>query len=193
MTASIPYGTPTGLYLIIEAIIPKLGLPSFANTIDPSNKQIYRVVLQIYQLSDIDIDGKLVTDNMSLWDSAKGALGIGVTTRPNGESKLVLDYAGYPKVLQTLPEIGHLVPSALTNEHASHAFSLYTLGVDPLPSVTLYANPRVVFLATNGGRSVPTAMAKYNSTTRELVMLDTVAQIEQTKRELASQIPVLRF
>lgn len=38
----INYGQPTGMYLLIEQLHAKSGLPSLANTVGASNLQIYR-------------------------------------------------------------------------------------------------------------------------------------------------------
>ncbi|WP_157644163.1 hypothetical protein [Burkholderia ubonensis] len=45
----------------------------------------------------------------------------------------------------------------------------------------------------DGGLSPSTAIAKYNSTTRELVLLNTIEQVDRTLRELNAKLPVLQF
>lgn len=147
-------------------------------------------MLQIRALSDIYIDGKPEAD-ASLWQQMKGAFGIGVTTHPTGKNAVVLEYAGVSNVLTLLPKIGNLIPEAITRERTGP--SPFSFGNDPLPRVKLYSNPRVVFLMPNGGQSIPTAMAKYNRMTNELVLLNTVTHMNQTMRELRSQVPHFQF
>lgn len=194
VTSNIRYGTPTGLYLIIEQVHAKPGMPSFGNTIGPSITQIYRVVLQIHDLHDTYLDGKPVTGrSLSPWQLVKGSLGIGISTRPNGARSVKLEYAGFTNLVQPLPALGDLISETLTKQRAFASRSPYIFGVDPLPAVMLHGNTRAVFLQRDGGLSPSTAIAKYNSTTRELVLLNTIEQVDRTLRELNAKLPVLQF
>ncbi|WP_175798787.1 hypothetical protein [Burkholderia ambifaria] len=68
----INYGQPTGMYLVIEQLDAKSGLPSLANTIGASNLQIYRTVAQLYETADIYIDNRRVASGeLTMWQMLK--------------------------------------------------------------------------------------------------------------------------
>ncbi|TKC78208.1 hypothetical protein FAZ69_31980 [Trinickia terrae] len=180
--------------MLVEQIYTKSGMPSIANTVGPTLFQISRTVLQVYSLGDIYIDGKLVdASSMTMWDMIKGSLGIGVTSRPSGQTSLKLEYSGFYNEIQPLPEIRAIVPRALSAEYAFDVRSPYIYGHDPLSSIRLYRNPAVTFVQADGGRSPATAIAKFNQGNHELKTLDSALQISQAIRELEGSNPALRF
>ncbi|NTZ08842.1 hypothetical protein [Burkholderia metallica] len=135
----IDYGQPTGVYLLIEQLHAKSGLPSLANTIGSSNLQIYRTVTQLYETADIYIDNqRALSGEMTMWQMLKGAFGIDVVTRPNGKTTLVLEYAGFVNNITPLPKIGNLLPEFMTKEYTLKVRSPYIFGTDPLPDIQLY-------------------------------------------------------
>ena len=194
MKLNVEYGTPTGMYVIVEQIYQKSGMPSIGNTIGPALIQIYRTVLQIYNLSDTYMDGELVdASNMTVWQMIKGSMGIGVATNLNGKSSIKLEYSGFVNVIQPLPEIKAVVPKLLSQTYIFKARSPYIYGQDPLREIKLYKNPKVVFLQTGGGSSPATAIAKYNGKSREVKILNTASQVDMAIRELKLENQWLKF
>ncbi|WP_333994513.1 hypothetical protein [Burkholderia orbicola] len=190
----IDYGQPTGVYLLIEQLHAKSGLPSLANTIGSSNLQIYRTVAQLYETADIYVDNqRALAGEMTMWQMLKGAFGIDVVTRPNGKTTLVLEYAGFVNNITPLPKIGNLLPEFMTNEYALKVRSPYIFGTDPLPDIQLYRHAKSVFMQRHGGQSPATAMAKYHRRTRELIRLNTISEIDNALRDLRTALPSLNF
>ncbi|KVW34170.1 hypothetical protein WK95_26530 [Burkholderia ubonensis] len=182
------------MYLLIEQLHAKSGLPSLANTIGASNLQIYRTVAQLYETADIYIDNQRVASGeMTMWQMLKGAFGIDVVTRPNGKTTLVLEYAGFVSNITPLPKIGNLLPELITKEYTLKVRSPYIFGTDPLPDIQLYRHAKSVFMQRNGGQSPATAMAKYNRRTRELIRLNTISEIDSVLRDLRTALPSLNF
>lgn len=184
----VTYGKPAGLYILIEQLHAKSGMPSFGNTIGPSMQQIYRQVYQLHSLHDTFIDGQRVTPaTATVWQQIKGALGINITTAPNGKHATKLEYAGFTNEIQPLPKMGDTLPQGLTRQYLFRTPSPYLFGTDPIPEVRLYRNPRSVFRQVNGGTSPSTAMARFNSTNGELVMLESASEIELALREFETK------
>ncbi|HKT26766.1 hypothetical protein [Dyella sp.] len=73
------HGKATGLYVIIEQIYPKQGLPSIANTFGPNLIQVARQVFQLYEMKDMYINGKpAIPSTLTPWDRLKASIGLGV-------------------------------------------------------------------------------------------------------------------
>jgi hypothetical protein len=98
-----------------------------------------------------------------------------------------LEYAGFTNEIQPLPKLGDTLPKGLTRQYLLRTPSPYIFGTDPIPETRLYRNPRSVFRQVNGGTSPSTAIARFNSNTGELVMLESANEIELAIREFEAK------
>lgn len=91
-----------------------------------------------------------------------------------------LEYADFTNEIQPLPKLGDTLPKGLTRQYLLRTPSPYIFGIDPIPA-------RSVFRQVNGGTSSSTAIARFNSNTGELVMLESANEIELAIREFEAK------
>lgn len=192
--AGFEYGKATGLYVIIEQIYPKQGLPSIANIFGPNLIQVVRQVFQLYEMEDVYINGKpAIPSTLSPWDRLKASIGLGVDFVLNGKRKVKLEYSGFINDIQLLPKFASWLPEFLTKQRVFTAPTPYTYGRDPLPTVRLYENNRAIFIAKDGGTGITVAVAKYNSHTHQIAMSPSIAHISQTIADIRRANPEINF
>lgn len=188
------HGKATGLYVIIEQIYPKQGLPSIANTIGPNLIQVVRQVFQLYEMEDMYINGKpAIPSTLTPWDRLKASIGLGVDFVLNGKRKVILEYSGFIDDVQPLPKLASWIPEFLTKQRVFTMPTPYAYGRDPLPTVRLYKNNSAVFIAKDGGAGLPIAVAKYNSHTHQISMSPSIAHVNQTIADIRRANPEIIF
>lgn len=165
----------TGIYFIKEQIHPKSGFPSFANTIGPSGKQIYRMVFQLKLEQDIFYENKRVNHNdLSTWQQLRALFDknlISQKDKKGGKAIVGLEYAGFDTYVTPVVGFDNFLPKSLTTEYVYNNDLLpspYLYGKDPIPSVRLYNNPHVQFFMDQGGTGIPTALGKFDKKNRHL-------------------------
>jgi hypothetical protein len=159
------------VYVIIEQIYTKGGIPTLGNTVGASLTQIHRVVAQVCLEQQIQYDGKPINGAgiPSLWQVATDYFSPGrLTQKPTGKRSFVLAYGGFINSVQPLNQIGNLTPEVLTKTYDFVPPTPYLYGKDPLPTVRLYKDPKVKFVSLNGGQNPPTAVAIYNKTSGQI-------------------------
>lgn len=161
--------TPQATYFIVERVYTMYT----THTPGPSWRKITRHVAQTCNVEDIYYDGQRVDGMPSTWQYLMDALGFAeLTTRPTGETNLMLAYAGFEDLVRPLPEDLHIpqLPEFPFQEYRLPQISPFTYGEDPIPQVRLFNDPSVPFVAP-GGDGPPTAMAVYHGDTgrRELI------------------------
>ena len=168
---NITMATPQPIFVIIEQIYNKSGMPSLGNTIGPSLRQVVRRVAQVHAVQDVFFEGQRIEGMPTTMQNLREFLTPGqqITTRPTGEKSLVLVYAGYTNLLTPLQQMGNIVPEAITQERTLPTWTggLFRYGTDPVPNIVLQGNPRVMFTMP-GGNGPQTAVAIYNQQTRSL-------------------------
>lgn len=176
----------TGIYFIKEQIYPKGGLPTLANTIGPSTKQIYRMVLQLKIEQDVFYDNKKVNHNdLSTWQQLRVLFDndiISQRDKKNGKVIVGLEYAGFDTYVTPFAGFEDTLPKALTNDYLYNKDLLpapFIYGKDPIPSVRLYNNPHVQFFMDQGGRGIPTALGKFDKNNRNLGIIKNETEFTQ--------------
>ncbi|MGX9277076.1 hypothetical protein [Pantoea ananatis] len=162
----------TGLYYIIERIYPRDGLIpdgfSFGG-ISPSLVQVYRMVISLSKKQDMYMEGKKINPaDITLWQTIKYSFGAPVHTKYTGDLVYTLAFSGSLASFSLLPDSDVLdIPKNLTKPRTTRFSPTVNYGKDPIPNIILYGNKNVKFTMDNGGIDTPTAMAKYNSNTKE--------------------------
>ncbi len=176
----------TGIYFIKEQIYPKGGLPTLANTIGPSAKQIYRMVLQLKIEQDVFYDNKKVNHNdLSTWQQLRVLFDndiISQRDKKNGKVIVGLEYAGFDTYVTPFAGFEDTLPKALTSDYLYNKDLLpapFIYGKDPIPSVRLYNNPHVQFFMDQGGRGTPTALGKFDKNNRNLSIIKNETEFTQ--------------
>ena len=162
--------TPQPTFVIVEEIHLKTGLPSFANTVGPTLHQVVRRVLQTCDEQDTFFKGKRLSGMPSPWQYLQHYLlpGTQITTRPTGQKRFVLVYAGFKNLLTPLPKIRDKLPESLTKEYdLGTPPTPFAYGSDPIPRVQLYGNPNADFVML-GGKRPAVAVGIYSQTRNEL-------------------------
>jgi hypothetical protein len=174
----------------LEQVYSKPGLPALGNTVGPELLQVVRRVVQVCDRQEIYFDGDKVVGGLSFMQILLDFFSVGkkITTKPMGESQFVLQYAGFHNVVRPLPQMGNMLPEAWTKLYKLKPPSLFIYGHDPIPHITLYQNPRVVFEAP-GGDGPPSALAIFDKN-KNMLMLPTLAERAQLLQKLAHQVQV---
>jgi hypothetical protein len=153
------------VYVIIEQIYKKDGIPTLGNTFGPSLVQIHRVVAQVCVEQQVQYDGKPIDGAgiPSLWQVVTDFFSPGrLTQKPTGQRSFVLTYGGFINSAQPLPQLGNMIPDVLTKSYEFVPPTPYLYGKDPVPAIQLFKDPKVKFVALEGGQKPPTAVAIYN-------------------------------
>lgn len=176
----------TGIYFIKEQIYTKGGLPTLANTIGPSAKQIYRMVLQLKIEQDVFYDNKKVNhDDLSAWQQLRVLFDSNIISqrdKKNGKVIAGLEYAGFDTYVTPFAGFEDTLPKALTNDYLYNKDLLpapFIYGKDPIPSVRLYNNPHVQFFMEQGGHGIPTALGKFDKNNRKLGIIKNETEFTQ--------------
>jgi hypothetical protein len=167
---------PSGkIYLIIESVFQKQGVPTLGNTVGPSLTQVQRQIYTECDVQDRYFKGKRIDENASAWQMAEILFNQGkIETRPTGASIDMLVYVGTRNELVPVQQLRDWIPVALTKPLTlSKAFSPTPFGVDPIPAIQLYGNKAISFISV-GGDSPPTAMALYHTDTHKLELLGAI-------------------
>lgn len=178
----------TGIYLIREQAYPKTGLPSFGNSIGPSDIQLVKTVFQLVKEQDVFYKDTLLSDSskIGLWDSFKMAMGVDVRAldKPHGDLILRFEYCGFTTFITPLDGFDRLLPSWFSTKQEYHVPTPYTFGHDPVKNIELYRNITYNFFVSNGGDGVPQAIVKYNSHTKEIKKINSEAEYSKIAKEL---------
>ncbi|XXT23151.1 hypothetical protein WME94_16580 [Sorangium sp. So ce429] len=161
--------SPQPIYVIVEAVYPGRGIPQLWNTVGPELTKVQRHVAQVCAVEDMFFDGERLDGFPGVFELLREYLtpGTQITTRRTGRRELSLVYAGFRNILRAFTELPGL-PSAVTRERdLGTPPRPFVYGVDPIPHVHLYGNPRVIFTSP-GGTSPPRAVAVYHATSGRL-------------------------
>ena len=168
--------TPNDTYVIVERVY----VVFTTARIGPTMRKVVRHVARTCDVQDVYYDGQRLSSMPNGWQLLMDALRLAtISTRPTGEQRLMLAYAGFDNLVTPLPpdlQIPH-VPEAVFREHRLPNIGQMTYGRDPIPDVRLFGNPRVPFVSP-GGDEPPMAMAVYYGGQRRL---EPVPRAEQTQ------------
>lgn len=158
--------TPQTTYFIVERVYTMYT----THTPGPQWRKVTRHVAQTCNVEDMYYDGQRVEGIPSTWQYLMDAIGLSeITTRPTGQTNLVLVYAGFEDFVRPLPSDLHVpqLPEFPFREYRLPQVSPFVYGTDPLPNVRLANDPSISFVAP-GGDGPPTAMAVYHGDTQRL-------------------------
>lgn len=160
--------SPQPRFILVEQVYTKSGMPSLGNTIGPSVQQVFRRVIQVCGVQEAYFEGSRIHGMPSAWQMIQEWVRPGqqITTQSTGEQKLMLAFAGFRNIVQPLPTMAE-------RDLGGPPLGLYVYGSDPVPTVQLYGNPKVDFVAV-GGKGAPTAVGVYDQASAQLE-LPTVA------------------
>jgi len=163
--------TPQPIYVIVESVSSKGGIPQIGNTIGPELRQVQRYVAQLCAEEDMFYKGERVEGFPSTFQYLMEFVtpGVQITTRPNGKRGFVLQYAGFRNHFRPFTDLP-LLPESVTKERVWNTWSPFLYGTDPLPDVRLYGDRSVMF-ANFGGMDAPKAVAIYSQLTRRREVL----------------------
>nr|EKW7277453.1 hypothetical protein [Pluralibacter gergoviae] len=135
------------------------------------------------------MDGvKITPKDITLWQQIKYLTGSKITTKDTEGLIYHLEFMG--SVVATTPIAGFDntdTPRFLTSEYVMALPDIMSYGKNPIPDVSLYGKSNVSFFMNDGGKGNPTAIAKYNIKTRELVMINDQAQVFSIMKNIVSK------
>lgn len=156
---------PRPTYLIIEQIHAKSGLPSVTSLVGVRLYAVFRRVARIYDVQDIYVKGQRISGMPSDWQVILDAIlpGQRITTKPTGETRIVLEYAGFKNIAKmNFEALKKTLQIPLDRDvDFGRAPAIFTYGTDPIPTVELYGNPKAEFVMP-GGNSIPVAIGIYD-------------------------------
>jgi hypothetical protein len=158
--------TPQDTYVIVESIHTVITTAR----VGPTLRKVVRHVARTCAVQDIYYDGQRVTGMPSTFQYVMSALGLGdLTTRPNGEQRLMLAYAGFENLVRLLPQEFHAppLPEEAFREYTLPRFGPFEYGRDPIPNVRLFGRPDIQFTSP-GGDAPAAAVAIYDGATGQL-------------------------
>jgi len=187
---------PTGIYFIIERIYPRDGLipgKLSIGEISPSLAQIHRMVISVSTEQEMYMNGmKLDPSNISLWQTIKYSFGTPVETKSTGKIVYNIAFAGSLVSITLSPDSDMFdIPKGLTKPRVKRLPRTINLGKDPVPEVVLYGRKNIKFFMDNGGLDTPTAIAKYNKKTKELMTIQDKIALKKLMQDLVKSGVVL--
>ena len=143
---------PRDLYVLVEQIHPKAGLPALGNTLGPSMFQVYRAIYNLCDLNEILFRGRRIDGHPSSWQRLQALVSPARTlsTAPTGETRFRLVYAGFKNIGKPLPKVENMLPEAWTRKYDWWTPSVFHYGQDPIPWIRLYGNPMAHFVMPGG-------------------------------------------
>ena len=182
---------PTGIYFIIERIYPRNNLipkSLSAGMVSPSLAQIHRMVISVSGQQDMYMNGvKLDPANTTLWQKIKYAFGTPVETKSTGKILYSIVFAGSLASIQLLPDSDLIdMPPSLSKPRIARLPRIINFGRDPVPEILLYGSKSSRFFMDSGGLETPTAIAKYNKRTRELMRIKDKMALGKLMRDLVN-------
>ncbi|MGA7510991.1 MAG: hypothetical protein WBW72_22140 [Erwinia billingiae] len=189
MTNNIANYKGTGIFIITEHLYSR-GAPNW-NGIGASMVQVYKMVYQLYQKQDVYLEGNLITpDTVTLWQRLKILSGAHLVQNDASDHQTCfsLDYAGSRFMATPLSSFdSDKIPAFLTKEYSLPTRKILALGSDPFPDVNIYGRKDARFVMASGGKEDPTAAAKYDSNTRQLVLVDPGEELSRLMKLLNTQ------
>ncbi|EMB4325961.1 hypothetical protein RJ492_004408 [Pluralibacter gergoviae] len=186
---NVELARPTGIFFIIERLYSRDGLMPSIGEVGPSLTQIHRTVIQLRRKQEMYMDGvKITPKDITLWQQIKYLTGSKITTKDTEGLIYHLEFMG--SVVATTPIAGFDntdTPRFLTSEYVMALPDIMSYGKNPIPDVSLYGKSNVSFFMNDGGKGNPTAIAKYNIKTRELVMINDQAQVFSIMKNIVSK------
>lgn len=170
---NIDIARPTGIYFIIERLYARDGLMPSLGEISPSLTQVHRTVIQLRRKQDIYMGGiKITPKDITLWQQIKYMTGTKVIAKDTNNLIYTTEFSGSLIAATPLGNIEHKnIPRFLTTEHVHSLPQIINFGRDPIPQTLLYGRKDIAFLMEQGGKGTPTAIAKYNQNTRDIVII----------------------
>lgn len=170
---NIDIARPTGIYFIIERLYARDGLMPSLGEISPSLTQVHRTVIQLRRKQDIYMGGiKITPKDITLWQQIKYMTGTKVIAKDTNTLIYTTEFSGSLIAATPLGNIEHKnIPRFLTTEHVHSLPQIINFGRDPIPQTLLYGRKDIAFLMEQGGKGTPTAIAKYNQNTRDIVII----------------------
>jgi hypothetical protein len=146
------------------------------------------------QKQDVFMDGeKLDLGNITMWQRFKSITGSKLTVKDSSDVKFIynLDYAGSEFIgvpIQGIKIEGNTnyFYKLLTKEYRIPSPKLLRYGSDSLKNIKIYGRSNATFFMDNGGRNAPTAAAKYNKSTGELVLIKSMHELSKIMRDVKS-------
>lgn len=178
----------TGIFIIKEQIFSKNGLPSIGH-FSPSAVQIQRYVYQLRKEQEVFWEGRKIDyTQLGIWEKFKILMGNDLVSRDKqgGSTLYSLEFAGFETRVTPLDGAKAPLPDFLGKSYKINVPTPYIYGQDPIPEMKLYGRKDVSFIMSNGGLSAPTAMAKYNKTTKNLIMIRTELEMKNLMLSLSS-------
>lgn len=179
----------TVIHIITERLYSR-GAPNW-NGIGASMVQVYKMVYQLYQKQDVYLEEKRITpDTVTLWQRLKILSGAHLFQRNSSDHSncFSLDYAGSRFMATPLSSFdSKKIPTFLTKEYSLPTRRILALGRDPFPQVNIYGRQDAHFVMASGGKDDPIAAAKYDSNTRQLVLVDPGQELSSLMRLLSTQ------
>lgn len=176
----------TGIFIIVERLYSR-GAPNW-HGIGASMMQVHRMVYQLYQQQDIFLEGQKITPStVTLWQRVKILFGADLVQRNSAtnSTRFSLDYAGSRFMATPLASIdSKKIPDFLSREYTLPGRNILALGNDPFPNVTIYGRSDAKFVMADGGKGDPTAAAKYDIKTKQLVMVDPGQELPRLMQRL---------
>lgn len=147
-------------------------MPSLGE-ISPSLTQVHRTVIQLRRKQDIYMGGiKITPKDITLWQQIKYMAGTKVIAKDTNTLIYTTEFSGSLIAATPLGNIEHKnIPRFLTTEHVHSLPQIINFGRDPIPQTLLYGRKDIAFLMEQGGKGTPTAIAKYNQNTRDIVII----------------------
>lgn len=170
---NIDIARPTGIYFIIERLYARDGLMPSLGEISPSLTQVHRTVIQLRRKQDIYMGGmKITPKDITLWQQIKYMTGTKVIAKDTNTLIYTTEFSGSLMAATPLGNIEHKnIPRFLTTEHVHSLPQIINFGRDPVPQTLLYGRKDIAFFMDQGGKGTPTAIAKYNQNTRDIVII----------------------
>lgn len=174
----------TGIYFIVEKIYAKSGLPALWNTVGGAAIQVVRTIYEVCHFQDIYLDDeKIDYDNITLWQTLRILYGHEVISKNTPEVTNNLIFCGTNTYIVPLPNLndnllGEKITKLLSDSYHVNFVAPLGFGQDPIPDIQLYGRLDINFISSSGGLNVPTAIAKYNKKTREVVIISSVNEMK---------------
>lgn len=179
----------TGIFIIVERLYSR-GAPNW-HGVGASMVQVHKMVYQLYQKQDVYLEGvKVSPDTVTIWQRLKILFGAHLVQRDAADKNTCfsLDYAGSRFMATPLSSIdSKKIPEFLTKEYSLPTGRVLALGRDPFPNVNIYGRPGARFVMARGGKEDPTAAAKYDANTRQMVMVDPGHELSRLMQLLNTQ------
>lgn len=189
MAGSIENYAGTGVFIFVERLYSR-DAPNW-HGVGASMVQIHKMVYQLYHKQDVYLEGKKIEhDSATVWQRLKILFGADLVQKNAADNSTCfsLDYAGSRFVTTPFSGIdSKKIPDFLTREYTLPGRNVLAFGSDPFPHVSLYGRSDARFVMAEGGKGDPTAAAKYDAKSKQLVMVDPGKELPQLMQRLKTR------